>query len=139
MLSFTTPLIGGVLIGVAASVMLYLLGRITGISGIVWDAVSAKAENSWRWLFIAGLLIGPLLYHSLSGTPYPAFSDAPWWQAALGGLLVGVGVKLGSGCTSGHGVCGLGRLSPRSLAATVTFMAAGIVTVYITRNLLGAA
>lgn len=139
MLSFIAPVIGGILIGAAASMMLYLLGRITGISGIVWDAVSAKAENGWRWLFIAGLLIGPLLYHSLSGIPYPTFSDAPWWQAALGGLLVGIGVKLGSGCTSGHGVCGLGRLSSRSLAATATFMAVGIVTVYISRHLLGAA
>lgn len=137
MLSFTTPLIGGILIGIAASAMLYLLGRITGISGIVWGAVSGQPDNSWRWLFIIGLLLGPLLYHSISATPYPTASNLPWWQAIAGGLLVGFGVKMGSGCTSGHGVCGLGRLSPRSLVATVTFMAAGIITVYITRHLLG--
>lgn len=137
MLSFTTPLIGGILIGIAASAMLYLLGRITGISSIIWGAISGQADNSWRWLFIVGLLLGPLLYHAISGTPFPTASSLPWWQASAGGLLVGFGVKIGSGCTSGHGVCGLGQLSPRSLVATLTFMASGIVTVYITRHLLG--
>lgn len=137
MLAYASPLIGGLLIGLAASAMLYLLGRIAGISGIVWAAVSAQPDNSWRWLFIAGLLVGPLLYHGLAETPYPIASELPWWQAALGGLLVGFGVKLGSGCTSGHGVCGLGRLSPRSLVATITFMATGIVTVFVIRHLLG--
>ena len=137
MFAYTTPLIGGLLIGFSAVAMLYLLGRITGISGIVWSAVTAQPDNAWRWLFIVGLLLGPLLYHNLVGQPYPDASALQWWQAALGGLLVGFGVKLGSGCTSGHGVCGLGRLSPRSLVATVTFMTSGIITVYITRHLLG--
>ncbi|MEP5568454.1 MAG: YeeE/YedE thiosulfate transporter family protein [Halioglobus sp.] len=137
MSAFIIPLMGGVLIGIAASLMLYLIGRIAGISGIVWGAVSAQADNTWRWLFILGLLLGPLLYHGLSGTPVPVASDLPWWQAIIGGLLVGVGTKLGSGCTSGHGVCGLGRLSQRSLAATLTFMASGIATVYCIRHLLG--
>lgn len=137
MLEFTTPLIGGLLIGAAASILLYSLGRIAGISGIVWGAVSGQADNDWRWLFIMGLVLGPLLYHSLSGTPYPPPSPLPWWQAVVGGLLVGIGVKLGSGCTSGHGVCGLGRLSIRSLAATLTFMCTGIITVYVTRHILG--
>lgn len=137
MFAYTTPLVGGLLIGTAASVMLLFLGRITGISGIVWGAITGQADNLFRWLFIVGLLAGPWLYHQLSGTPYPAASPLQWWHAVIGGLLVGVGVKLGSGCTSGHGVCGLGRLSPRSLVATLTFMGTGIGTVYITRQLLG--
>lgn len=139
MLAYTTPLIGGLLIGVSAVALLALLGRIAGIAGIVWGAVSAQPDNAWRWLFIVGLLIGPLLYHALSGAPPPQASSLPWWQAVAGGLLVGFGVRLGSGCTSGHGVCGIGRLSPRSLIATITFMATGIITVYVIRHLLGAA
>ncbi len=139
MLAYTTPLIGGLLIGVSAVALLALLGRIAGIAGIVWGAVSAQADNAWRWLFIVGLLIGPVLYHFLTGAPHPQASSLPWWQAVAAGLLVGFGVRLGSGCTSGHGVCGIGRLSPRSLAATVTFMATGMITVYVIRHLLGAA
>ena len=88
-------------------------------------------------LLVVGLLVGPVLYHNLSGTPYPVASALPWWQALLGGALVGFGTRMGSGCTSGHGVCGLGRLSPRSLVATLTFMATGIATVYIIRHVLG--
>jgi uncharacterized protein len=139
MFAYTTPLIGGLLIGVSAVALLALLGRIAGIAGIVWGAVSAQPDNAWRWLFIVGLLIGTVLYHVLSGAPQPQASSLPWWQAIAGGLLVGIGVRLGSGCTSGHGVCGIGRLSPRSLIATITFMATGIVTVYVIRHLLGAA
>ena len=137
MFAYTTPLIGGLLIGAAAVALMFLLGRIAGIAGIVWGAVSAQPDNAWRWLFIVGLLVGPLLYHQLAQVPYPTASPLPWWQAVAGGVLVGFGVRLGSGCTSGHGVCGIGRLSPRSLAATVTFMATGILTVYVTRHLLG--
>jgi uncharacterized membrane protein YedE/YeeE len=131
------PLAGGLLIGVSAVLLLLMLGRIAGISGILWNAVSAEPDNLWRWMFILGLLAGPLLYHWLSGTAYPAPNPSPWWLAAIAGLLVGFGVRLGSGCTSGHGVCGLGRLSPRSLAATLTFMGTGIVTVYLLRHVLG--
>jgi len=139
MFAYTTPLIGGLLIGASATAMMYFLGRITGISGIVWGAITGQADNSWRWLFIVGLLLGPLLYHTLTATPYPAASPLQWWHAVIGGLLVGFGVKMGSGCTSGHGVCGIGRLSPRSLIATITFMATGIITVYLIRHLLGGA
>lgn len=139
MFAYTTPLIGGLLIGVSAVALLALLGRIAGIAGIVWGAVSAQPDNAWRWLFIVGLLIGTVLYHVLGGAPQPQASSLPWWQAIAGGLLVGFGVRLGSGCTSGHGVCGIGRLSPRSLIATITFMATGIITVYVIRHLLGAA
>jgi uncharacterized membrane protein YedE/YeeE len=136
MFEYATPLIGGLLIGLTAVALLLLLGRIAGIAGIVWGAVSAQPDNAWRWLFIVGLVVGPLLYHLLAGAPEPAPSPAPWWQAVAAGLLVGIGVRLGSGCTSGHGVCGIGRLSPRSLVATVTFMATGIATVYVVRHAL---
>ena len=137
MFEYTTPQVGGLLIGTASVGMLLFLGRITGISGILWGAITAQPDNSWRWLFMLGLLLGPLLYHSLSGAPYPAASPLQWWHAVAGGLLVGFGVKLGCGCTSGHGVCGIGRLSLRSLVATLTFMFTGIVTVFVTRHLLG--
>ena len=134
---FIAPTIGGLLIGSSAVILLLVLGRIAGISGIVWGAVSGQVDNSWRWLFILGLLGGPLLYHSISATPYPAVSAQPWWLAVVGGLLVGMGVKMSSGCTSGHGVCGIGRLSMRSLIATLTFMATGIVTVFVVNSVQG--
>ncbi len=137
MFAYAMPLIGGLLIGASAVAMLYFLGRIAGISGIVWGAVSNQPDSSWRWLFVAGLVIGTLLFHTLTATPYPAASPLQWWHAIVGGLLVGFGVKLGSGCTSGHGVCGIGNLSMRSLIATLTFMATGIITVYVARQLLG--
>ena len=137
MFAYTTPLIGGLLIGATAVAMLYLLGRLTGVAGIIWGAISAQPDNAWRWLFIVGLVLGPVLYHTLAVVPYPAPSPLPWWQALVGGLLVGFGVKLGNGCTSGHGVCGIGRLSMRSLFATITFMATGIITVYVIRHVLG--
>ncbi|QFU76329.1 YeeE/YedE family protein [Halioglobus maricola] len=137
MMTFATPLAGGILIGVAASLLLYLLGRIAGISGILWGAISASSDNAWRWMFLLGLLGGALVYHLVLGVPFPRASEAPAWLAIVAGLLVGVGTRLGSGCTSGHGVCGLGRLSLRSLVATLTFMAAGIATVYVFRQLLG--
>jgi uncharacterized protein len=136
MFAYTTPLIGGLLIGATAVVLLLFLGRIAGIAGIVWSAISAQPDNAWRWLFIVGLVLGPVLYHTLAAVPYPAPSALPWWQALAGGLLVGFGVKLGNGCTSGHGVCGIGRLSLRSLFATITFMVTGIATVYVIRHLL---
>jgi len=136
MFAYTTPLIGGLLIGATAVALLVLLGRIAGVGGIVWSAISAQPDNAWRWLFIVGLIAGPVLYHLLAGVANPPPSPLPWWQAVAGGLLVGFGVKLGSGCTSGHGVCGIGRLSPRSLAATLVFMATGIGTVYVIRHLL---
>lgn len=137
MFSYSTALLGGVLIGTSAVMLLLFLGRIAGIGGIVWGAVSGAPDNSWRWMFVVGLVLGPLLYHTLTGTPYPEASNLQWWHAILGGLLVGFGVKLGSGCTSGHGVCGIGRLSPRSLLATITFMVTGIATVYLIRHVAG--
>ncbi len=136
MFAYTTPLVGGLLIGVSAVALLLFLGRIAGIAGILWGAVSAQPDNAWRWTFILGLLAGPPAYHFVAAVPNPPPSPLPWWQAVAGGLLVGIGVRLGSGCTSGHGVCGIGRLSPRSLVATLTFMATGIATVYLIRHVL---
>lgn|SRR5690606_23540666 len=133
---YLSALAGGVLIGLAAILLLAFLGRIAGISGIVWGAVTAPASSAWRWLFLAGLLLGAWFYHAVTGASVPVPSGLPWWQAAIAGVLVGFGVKVGSGCTSGHGVCGIGRLSKRSLVATVTFMVMGIVTVFFLRHLL---
>ncbi|MEE4190203.1 MAG: YeeE/YedE thiosulfate transporter family protein [Halieaceae bacterium] len=141
MSTYLTPLIGGLVIGLAATGLLYLLGRIAGISGILWSAVSEGlgSDNGWRWCFLVGLLLGPLVYHGLSGTPYPSSPALGLPFAVVGGLLVGLGTRLGSGCTSGHGVCGLGRLSVRSLMATLTFMATGITTVYLLHHAWGIA
>lgn len=131
----TLPLIGGILIGIAALLMLLLLGRICGVSGIYWGVFSFGIEHLWRIAFVIGLPIGALLFHRIFDKPFP-IENPSYVFAIIGGLLVGIGVKLGSGCTSGHGVCGIGRLSPRSIAATLTFMLSGIVTVFIVRHLL---
>ena len=131
-----TSLAGGVLIGTAAAMLLLLNGKVAGISGIVGGLLRPGAGNiGWRVAFIAGLLAAPLLYQL--ATPLPAVQiDADTGLLVAAGLLVGVGTRYGSGCTSGHGVCGLSRLSPRSLVATAAFMAAGFVTVFIVRHLL---
>ena len=116
-----TPLAGGLMIGAAAAGLLFLLGRIAGISGILWNAIAGTDDRGWRWCFLAGLLAGPLLYHFLSGDPNPSPPTLGWPYAVAGGLLVGFGTRLGSGCTSGHGVCGIGRLAKRSIVATLIF------------------
>lgn len=130
-------LLGGVLIGLAAGAMLLLLGRIAGISGILGGLLQATGlrELGWRGAFLIGLVAAPLCYQSAAPLPMPVL---PGSQALLllAGLLVGYGSRLGSGCTSGHGVCGLARLSPRSVVATLTFMAAGFATVYVVRHVL---
>lgn len=135
-LNFTpwSSLAGGILIGLAAAALLLLLGRIAGISGIVGGLLQpSKGDTGWRLAFVLGLLAAPAVYALFQ--PLPAIevsTDLPVLLAA--GLLVGVGTRYGSGCTSGHGVCGLSRLSPRSLAATLAFMAAGFATVYMVRH-----
>ncbi len=129
------PTIGGILIGASALLLMLSVGKIAGISGITWAMLSKETDNNdrlWRWLFILGLPLGTLMTHSLIGKPLPMVSETPI-QAALAGLLVGVGVKVGSGCTSGHGVCGISRFSTRSIVATITFMTTAIVTVALTR------
>ena len=133
-----TGLIGGLLIGASASLLLWLNGRIAGISGIVAGAsVEPGEDKAWRWLFLAGLLGGAALAFWLVPDSRAFDTDLPWPVFPVAGLLVGFGTRLGSGCTSGHGVCGLGRLSPRSLASVVTFMAAGVLTVFVIRHGLG--
>ena len=136
--SFSLPLAGGLLLGSAAIWLLLSIGRIAGISGVIWGALTGP-DRQWRWVFLIGLLIGGALTHFATGMPLPAPSNAPLWLIALSGLLVGVGTRMGSGCTSGHGVCGLGRRSPRSLTATLTFMAFGVFTVTVMQALQGGA
>lgn len=132
-----SALLGGALIGLSASLLLLTHGRVAGISGILGELVSPGAKDrAWRAAFVAGLLLAGLALFAFR----PSFfseSSAPLAVVAVAGLLVGVGTRLGNGCTSGHGVCGLSRLSPRSLVATVTFMLTGGLTVFVTHHLLG--
>ena len=129
-----TSLAGGVLIGTAAALFLLLNGRVAGISGILGGLLRPRTRDTgWRVAFILGLVAAPLLYQLAA--PLPAVQiDAGTAMLVVAGLLVGVGTRYGSGCTSGHGVCGLSRLSPRSMVATAAFMAAGFATVFIVRH-----
>jgi len=130
-------LAGGVTLGFAAALLLLLVGRPLGVSGIVDGALTARdREFGWRATFLLGLLAAPTAVRHFAA-PTPPNIETPWAQLTIAGLLVGFGTRLGSGCTSGHGVCGLSRLSPRSLVATLTFMFAGFVTVYLVRHLAG--
>ena len=127
-------LAGGVLIGVAAAMLLLLNGRIAGVSGILGRLlVAGRPDVGWRIAFLLGLLIAPAVYHLFVRTPFPRI-EAGFGTLLIAGLLVGLGTSYGSGCTSGHGVCGLSRLSPRSLVATIAFMVAGMATVFIVRH-----
>lgn len=137
-LAFTpwTALLGGVLIGVAASMLLWLNGRILGVSGIVGNLMaSQQKDGAWRWAWLVGVLLSPYVFQALGGqVPVPEIPN--WIWVVVAGLIVGVGTSMGSGCTSGHGVCGLARLSRRSLVAVLCFMASGFVTVYVLRHVL---
>ncbi|MBA4502117.1 YeeE/YedE family protein [Marinobacterium sp. 3-1745] len=143
MVNFTPlpALLGGVLIGLSAAFLLYAKGRIAGISGIAGGVVypESKDDISWRLVFIAGLVLGGFIYQASGlgvGVDHiQAMVSTP--LLVMGGLLVGIGTQIGTGCTSGHGICGLARRSPRSLVATLCFMASAIVTVYLTRHLMG--
>jgi uncharacterized membrane protein YedE/YeeE len=132
-----SALAGGLLIGAAAVLMMLVSGRIMGVSGILGGALLEKTDRAWRLLFLFGVLAGVVLIHALFGKPLPPLPAGGSGLAIVAGLLVGFGTRLGSGCTSGHGVCGISRLSPRSLAATVIFMLAGMVTVYLARQIMG--
>ena len=130
-------LAGGILLGLASALFILVNGRILGISGIVGGLLRpVKGDTGWRLAFLAGMFAAPLLYFVVAGPTVPRI-DAGWATVVIAGLLVGVGTRYGSGCTSGHGVCGLSRLSPRSLVATLAFMGAGFVTVYLARHALG--
>ena len=130
-----SSLTGGLLIGVAAAILLLFNGRIAGISGILGGLLRPMAGDiGWRMAFVLGLVGAPLVYGLAASLP-SVHVDADMTTLVVAGLLVGVGTRYGSGCTSGHGVCGLSRLSPRSMAATALFMLAGFVTVFIARHL----
>lgn len=134
--SWIAGLIGGLLIGLSATVLLAYNGRIAGISGMVNGALTFATAEQWRWWFLAGLIGGGGLYeYGLAPQPTPPSTFAPL-AMVIGGLMVGFGTRMGNGCTSGHGVCGLGRLSGRSLAAVLTFMVTAAITVFVTRHLL---
>ena len=134
---YLVSLFGGLLIGASVWLLLAGMGRVTGISGIAATALTAPKESLWRYAYLAGLIGGGLLFVRLFDTASAGVASTPWLMVA--GLLVGFGTVLGGGCTSGHGVCGLGRRSPRSLIATLIFMAAGMATVAVIRALNGGA
>ena len=132
-----TALCGGALIGIAVSVFVLANGRIAGISGLL-GGVMQFASGGWseKALFLLGLVISPLLWGAFTVLPKIEI-NAEWPALVIAGLLVGVGTRYGSGCTSGHGVCGVSRLSPRSIVATACFMTTGFATVYVSRHVLG--
>ncbi|AUD00243.1 hypothetical protein QU42_03375 [Bradyrhizobium sp. UASWS1016] len=133
--TYLQSLIGGELIGLSAAILLVLNGRIAGVSGMVSGAIQhVSAESISRILFLAGLLFGPLVYRQWFGVWPQIEVTTTLGLMVVGGLLVGFGTRLGSGCTSGHGVCGLARLSPRSFTAVVVFLCTGIATVFVMRK-----
>ncbi len=134
-----SALAGGALIGTSAALFLLLNGRIAGISGILGGLLAPPSrETGWRIAFLAGLILAPLAYAGMGGGLPPVTMEASFPLLVVAGLLVGFGARLGAGCTSGHGVCGIGRGSPRSLVATGTFMTVAILTVLVVRHLVGA-
>jgi uncharacterized membrane protein YedE/YeeE len=132
-------LTGGIVLGVASALFILINGRILGISGILGGLLPPKlGDTSWRIAFLLGLFAAPTVFHALVPVEYiiaPRI-EAAEWMVVVAGLLVGIGTRYASGCTSGHGVCGLSRLSPRSLVATASFMSAGFMTVYVVRHLI---
>jgi uncharacterized membrane protein YedE/YeeE len=137
--SFTawSALAGGALIGAAAALLLLVTGRIAGVSGIVAGMLRpVRADFAWRLAFAAGMLLAPLIFAALAALP-SLQTTAGYPMLMVAGLLVGFGTRYGSGCTSGHGVCGVARLSPRSIVATFAFMLAGFATVYLIRHVIG--
>lgn len=136
--AWLSALAGGVLIGLAATLLLWLTGRVAGVSGILGGVlVPGDGERAWRWAFLAGLVgVGGIAIHLLPAMATPRDGFPPLMLVAAG-LLVGFGASLGNGCTSGHGVCGLGRLSPRSLVAVAIFMATAVATTWVVRHAWG--
>lgn len=129
-------LAGGILIGSAAALLLWLNGRIAGVSGVIGSLVFSR-NRLWPALFLGGIVAGAGLFYALGGAAPAARSNFPLWLLAVAGVLVGFGTSLARGCTSGHGVCGLGRLSLRSLAATLTFLTFGLLTAFVVRHIFG--
>lgn len=132
-------LTGGIILGVASAIFILVNGRILGISGILGGLLPPKlGDTTWRVAFLLGMLAAPTVFHAVVPAQYITAPriDASGWMVIAAGLLVGIGTRYASGCTSGHGVCGLSRLSPRSLVATLSFMGAGFVMVYVLRHIL---
>lgn len=137
---YASVFLGGALIGISSVLLFLFNGRIAGICGMAFSLMATSLDkNIWRIVFLLGLVGGSLLYHFVTGTQYPPAPNTSLPLLIIAGLLVGYGTSLGNGCTSGHGISGLARLSPRSLVATLTFMTSAIVTLYIAKHLLGAA
>lgn len=134
-----SSLSGGIILGVASALFILINGRVLGISGILGGLLPPKAGDTfWRLAFLAGMFASPWIFLLLAPTEFITTPqiDADLVMLVIAGLLVGIGTRYGSGCTSGHGVCGLSRMSPRSLVATLSFMAAGFLTVYVVRHLI---
>ena len=133
---YSHPLVGGMLIGLSAVMLWWSIAKIAGISGIVASLWQPNSPDfTWQLAFFVGLLVSPWLVGQLFGLPTITVSSSPWLYV-IAGLLVGVGTRMGSGCTSGHGICGNARFSPRSLVATIAFMGTGFLTVFIGRHWL---
>lgn len=131
--------LGGALIGLAVTIMLFFNGRVTGISGILASAITIPNKDvAWRWMFLAGMIVGGAFMHNIRPDFFVNLSGRSLSLIAIAGLFVGYGTVMGSGCTSGHGICGISRFSVRSLLATITFMAFGFLAVQITNYFLGA-
>lgn len=130
-------LVGGMLLGLSATLLMILNGKVAGISGVCTGILLPKnREFPWRVGFAIGMVIGGFTLVKLMDFPIPRSFDMPLWQLAVAGLLVGIGTRLGNGCTSGHGICGIGRWSHRSIVATAVFMIVAMVTVYIRLHML---
>jgi hypothetical protein len=137
--SFTpgSAAIGGVIIGIAVAMFAFVNGRIAGVSGIVGGLLRpAPGDVAWRLAFVAGLIAAPIVYAIVAALPLVVI-EAGYPTLVVAGLLVGIGTRYGAGCTSGHGVCGISRFSPRSIVATLSFMAAGFATVFVARHTFG--
>ncbi len=134
-----SSLTGGIVLGIASALFILINGRILGISGILGGLLPPKiGDTHWRIAFLLGMFAAPTVFHAVVPAEYITAPriEATEWMIVIAGLLVGIGTRYASGCTSGHGVCGLSRLSPRSLVATASFMSAGFVTVYVVRHLI---
>ena len=132
-----SAMLGGAIIGLSATLLLLFNGRIAGISSIMNGVFnSPKNEMSWRSAFLVGLIVGALLFQFIAPDFIAPRQGYPLWLVAVGGFLVGIGTRLGSGCTSGHGICGIANLSLRSIYATLTFMVSGFITVYLLKHIV---
>jgi uncharacterized membrane protein YedE/YeeE len=133
-----SALAGGALIGLSAVLLMWMNGRIAGVSGILGGLMRFdKGEFGWRAAFVLGLILTPVIYMRVTKEIIPLTPPEPIGIVILAGLLVGIGSQMGNGCVSGHGICGTARLSPRSIVATITFMLTGFITVYVMRHVIG--